>query len=164
MLACFASTGDLRHQNVGTAGCADAAKALHACMAKPRNVRAARVPSVSERTEATGESWVFRGVVGVGVVGTADFNPRSTTFLAKSSRPTSRPCITCTASIWNKIYGVGGGRRHGGDETAATRESDANASAGIRSFGIAGSLASPGGLFTNHLLSGCVLPTDSLQR
>ncbi|RSH78041.1 uncharacterized protein EHS24_002496 [Apiotrichum porosum] len=47
MLACFASTGDLRHQNVGTAGCADAAKALHACMAKPRNVRAARVPSIN---------------------------------------------------------------------------------------------------------------------
>lgn len=64
MLSCFGSTGDMRAQVVGIGGCADAAKALHTCMNKPKKGGNGRVASVSVdvgKKRPRSRIWVIEG-------------------------------------------------------------------------------------------------------
>ncbi|KAL1407219.1 hypothetical protein Q8F55_006636 [Vanrija albida] len=47
LLSCFATTGDLRAGQEGAQGCAQAARTLHACMAKPPRNRGKGQPSIN---------------------------------------------------------------------------------------------------------------------
>ncbi|WOO84544.1 uncharacterized protein LOC62_06G008060 [Vanrija pseudolonga] len=47
LLACFATTGDLRAGVEGTQGCAAAAKNLHLCMAQPYKKGSGATPSIN---------------------------------------------------------------------------------------------------------------------